>query len=277
MQKERILYPLVASIVPEGRHGTAEVRHFTPSKEDIARLFREEGEHIEHRVHAELRINRQLVMSDSSMEHRSNEEVIRRSHGHVLIGGLGLGMILPPLLAKREVATVTVIEKNTDVIALVGPHYANDRLLVISGDIHEWWPPEGVFMNTIYFDIWPTRGDNQRAGFNELRSRYLRCLDPDDPAAWIGSWWEAELEMEEEQRQKEEKELSRLRALPAAEQFDALLARARESLSAELRAKGFADERIQRYMELRGEEECRRDALETQKRWRRQSEGEGVY
>lgn len=277
MPSEKIHFPWVATIVPEGRQGTAEVRHFTPTAEDVVRLLREDGERIERRVHAELRINRQLVMSDSAMEHRSNEEVVRRAHGNVLIGGLGLGMILHPLLAKREVNTVTVVEKNRDVMALVAPHYVNDRLLVIAGDIHHWWPPEGVFMNTVYFDIWPTRGESQRKGFRELRERYLPCLDPNDPDAWIGSWWEEELEAEERHAADEADSLARVLALSVEAQEAEFLRRAREALAGELRAKGFAEDRIARYMELRGEEECRREAAKAVERFRRQQDGEGVY
>ena len=70
---------------------------------------------------AVLTVKGQTMMSDSYNEQRSNRDVVWHSQGDVLIAGLGIGMILHPILKRPEVKSVTVIEKYQDVIDLVAP------------------------------------------------------------------------------------------------------------------------------------------------------------
>ena len=61
---------------------------------------------------------RDVIMSDTPNERLWNREAVRRAHGHVLIAGLGIGMILPPILIKPEVKRVVIVEKELEVIDL---------------------------------------------------------------------------------------------------------------------------------------------------------------
>src|SRR5579862_4422685 len=70
--------------------------------------------------------NGTIVMSNTPMELHTNEPIIRRAKGRVLINGLGLGMVLVAILKKREVKLVRVIEQSADVIKLVGPAFEKD-------------------------------------------------------------------------------------------------------------------------------------------------------
>jgi hypothetical protein len=54
----------------------------------------------------------------------------------VLINGLGLGIAAQIALAKPKVSTV--IEISEDVIELVAPHIADDRLKVINANARKW-------------------------------------------------------------------------------------------------------------------------------------------
>jgi spermidine synthase len=119
--------------------------------------------------------------------------------GNVLIAGLGLGLILPAILAKPEVEKVTVIEKEMDVIQLVRPSLfkvqGSSKLLIIHDDIFTWRPPRYRRLNffedvrqefdTIYFDIWPDYGlDN----LPEIARLHQAFKSYKAPGGWMSSW-----------------------------------------------------------------------------------------
>jgi spermidine synthase len=128
-------------------------------------------------------------MSDTLMEKSSNVGVINNASGHVLIAGLGIGLILPAILAKKEVLSVTVIEKYKEVIDLVEPHLhslpGGEKLHVIESDIFTWKPAKGKKFDTIYFDIWPNVCTDNLREMATLHRKYARCKTSD---GWINSW-----------------------------------------------------------------------------------------
>ena len=82
--------------------------------------------------------------------------MVRRAHSEVLTAGLGLGMILHPILAEPAVSRVTLVEKYPDVIDLVGPTLpATERLTIVTAAIFAWRPPRGSRYDVIWFDTWP--------------------------------------------------------------------------------------------------------------------------
>lgn len=137
-----------------------------------------------------------LMMSDGCNEHRTNEMVVHKARGDVLIAGLGLGMILLPILRKPEVRTVTVIEKYAGVIELVKPALQKhlgvlaDKLTIITADIFTWKPAEHACFDTIYFDIWPDICIDNLAEITRLRRRFTRRLRL---GGWMGAWVEHHL------------------------------------------------------------------------------------
>jgi spermidine synthase len=133
-----------------------------------------------------------LVMSDTPMEVATNREVVERATGRVLIAGLGLGLILGPIFAKPDVEAVTVVEREPDVIALVGPLVQDPRLEIICADIEVWRPPRGARYETIYFDIWPDIDVANLVQIKRLHRRFRRRLAR-APGAWLGSWQYASL------------------------------------------------------------------------------------
>lgn len=113
----------------------------------------------------------EVMMSNTQFEYRTNVGFVQNARGHVLIAGLGLGMILRPLAANPNVKSITVIEKDPDVIALVAPHYADlEQLAIIQGDIfkhecirtYDW----------ALFDIWPTTTPDNLTEMHALRWRF---------------------------------------------------------------------------------------------------------
>lgn len=189
-------FPSIPTVLPEGQLGVARVAHLNITEHDarftrmreMATGGREQS--IPVGQYAQLFVESTLMMSDTPMERRSNVAVVRMARGHVLIAGLGIGMILHPILAKPEVTRVTVVEKYGDVIKLVGPTLPQEKLELIEADILTWVPTKGAKYDTIYFDIWPDiTGDN----LEEMATLHRRFARRKTPGAWMDSWKRDEL------------------------------------------------------------------------------------
>jgi hypothetical protein len=186
----------MAEKVPECRNGKAYVEHFDISEEEASWSTVRGSLHIDELMapgrFAKLVIGNTVMMSDTIMERRTNTMAVLRSHGHVLIAGLGMGMLLWPILARKSVLSLTVVEKDPEVFDLILPYVPDDlRLSVEEGDIFTYKPTRKY--NTIYFDIWADISTNNLGQMTKLRSRYAPHLDRNDPDRWIGSWREHEL------------------------------------------------------------------------------------
>lgn len=113
----------------------------------------------------------EVMMSNTQLEYRTNVKFIEQAHGDVLISGLGLGMLLNPLASKKEVKSITVIEKELEVIALVAPHYRNiKKLRVIHADAFEWTPDRRF--DCVMHDIWPNICPTNLPQMEALRRKY---------------------------------------------------------------------------------------------------------
>lgn len=181
------LFPRIPDIVPAGRHDNAAVEHFEVSEHD-SRWSGLRGEYVPAGRYARLFVNGSLYMSDTAMERRTNTDVVRRANGHVLIAGLGLGLILAPILAKDSVTETVVIEKYQAVIDLVAPYYANPKLTIIRADIFEWAPVKGQKFDTVYFDIWPDLTTDNLKQINRLHQRGKHWVNYANPDHWMSSW-----------------------------------------------------------------------------------------
>lgn len=151
----------MASVLTPGTSGNVALDHFEITKDTW------QGFGVEHTRpvrYARLKVNGAVMMSDTDMELRTNVGAVQAARGDVLIGGLGLGAIVLPIVRKPEVRSVTVVEKNKDVIALVEDQIRRQMtgnqsagFLVWHGDIHTWRPYKKNVckFDYIYFDIWP--------------------------------------------------------------------------------------------------------------------------
>lgn len=161
--------------VPAGVYGSAQVVHDTP--DEFTRLrARWDGQPLYAQTYTRLLINGVLWMTDAEFECSTNTDIIKKSHGDVLIAGLGLGLILGPILEKPQVKSAVVLERSPDVIALVGPLYKHPKLTIIEADVFEWQPPKKTF-DFIYFDIWANvpNGDD-KPEIAKLKKRYRSSL-----------------------------------------------------------------------------------------------------
>lgn len=187
--------PMV-DVVPAAVLGVAKIEHIVITQQDADRHNINTRSPVRPGSIAMLRVNDEVMMSDTDMEKRTNYGVLYRAKGDVLITGLGIGMILVPILKKEEVRSVTVIEKYQDVVDLVLPAIlaavpeAKDKLTVIVRDVLEYKPKKGELLDsysTIYHDIWPYITDDNLPEMTLLKRRYARRVAKD---GWQGCWEE---------------------------------------------------------------------------------------
>lgn len=186
--------PMVEVLKP-GSLGDVKLSRFTVSEETakFSQLRAVVTQGREHPVrpgdYMQLYVGSTLMMSDTQMEQLSNMDVIRQARGEVLIAGLGIGMILLPILANPEVTKVTVIEKYEHVVNLVAPTImeqpGGEKLTVIHADVFYWKPPRGSRWDTIYFDIWPDICEDDLDQQDELHNYFKKYRAS---GGWMGSW-----------------------------------------------------------------------------------------
>lgn len=160
------------------------------------------GEYCSPGKYVKLYVDGELVMSDTDMEKDSNREVINRACGDVLLVGLGIGLLLHNLRQKIQegvVRSVTVYEKEQNVIDLVAPYYRDiPNLKIVCRDIMEYRPPKEEKYDTIYFDIWPTI-DYER-NLPEIRMLHNRWkFRKRDGNAFMNSWMKEFMQYKREQ------------------------------------------------------------------------------
>jgi hypothetical protein len=120
-----------------------------------------------------LRRRSKVWMSDTPEEIHDHLGFVRCAEGNVLVTGLGLGVAVKALLAKRTVRRVDVVEVDPDVARLVAPTYARDaRFHLHVADAWTWTPPQSVEYDWAWHDIWPSLREANLAEFDRLQARF---------------------------------------------------------------------------------------------------------
>jgi hypothetical protein len=92
-----------------------------------------------------------VVMSDSVYEQELNREIIEKARGDVLSLGYGLGFIVQLLQVNPAVTSVTILEKEQEVLDLVGSQLTlAPHVRVVLADALEWTPDK--MFDVIYDD-----------------------------------------------------------------------------------------------------------------------------
>lgn len=204
------LFPKMAEVVPQGVKGRASVQHVTVDAgggRTACYVYGEFKAPSPPGTYVSLCVRNdtgesQLMMSDFHYERATCVEVVWRAHGHVLIAGLGLGMILHPMLKKQEVRSIIVIEKYQDVVDLIAPTLPPSRKLsIVRDDIFQWMPPRGNRYDVIWFDIWTDIEACRLGEMRQLHRRFRPYLNDSNPRRWMESWHRRET-AEEVRRQR---------------------------------------------------------------------------
>lgn len=134
------------------------------------------------------------MMSDTPMERYTNSSFIQKANGDVLIFGLGLGLIILPILNDESVKSITVIELHQDLIDLVEPilkeHDENNKLKVIQGDCFEYHKnvPKEKKWDCIYGDIWISIEADNYTEMKKLTKNFTWKVNRDNPNWFIDHW-----------------------------------------------------------------------------------------
>lgn len=89
-----------------------------------------------------LEINGDCWMVDDPPHWWAMEQHAAHYTGHVLCAGLGLGLMVHALTDRASVHSITVVEREQDVIDLVQPLVPHDKLTVIHGDFFDVAPTD---------------------------------------------------------------------------------------------------------------------------------------
>ena len=127
------------------------------------------------------------MMSNHESETITNQKFIDYALGDVLIFGLGLGLIIFPLLKDKHINRIVVVEVDEGLIEIISPiilkHDIYSKVEIINGDAFNWVTDEKF--DTIYFDIWHTIDGKSFKEMNELSEKFISNLKPD---GWMDSW-----------------------------------------------------------------------------------------
>lgn len=181
--------------LPEGESGDWRVKKIVvdeeAAKRERFRAMMNGGRHVPEGEYTGIYHKGYLIMSDTPNEISDHMSFIRKAEGHVLINGLGIGMVLQAVIKKPEVTHVTVVEFSEDVIALTGKVYKErygDKLTIIHADALEYKPPKGERYGAVWHDIWGDICADNLEDMKKLHRKYGRRTD------WQGSWCRGECE-----------------------------------------------------------------------------------
>lgn len=174
---------IMSTILKEGRKGKVKLTKKTISKGTKIRTYDwRQGCFYDGTMDASMPIvmlseGKSIWMSDTPQEQESLVPVIQRARGDVLMGGLGIGYLPTRLMRKAEVKSITIVEKNQDVIALVYPQIWGPKTNIIVGDIFDYLIGTDKRYDFIHVDIW--MGILQPLkGIQRVRNLAKTCLKP---------------------------------------------------------------------------------------------------
>lgn len=184
-------FPVMADILNSSCYGKACLEKYKVNACDFRARFYDHMEVGEE--YMVLSVNGQLMMSDTPMERESNQEILN-AYGDVLIGGLGLGMIPFALQRNPSVKSICIIEKESDVIELIGKqiiellNISAPHVHIIQDDVFNYPATHAAERyDTIYMDIWPYYGKGMQDDMIKLKQAYTPLLKKD---GWFSCWQE---------------------------------------------------------------------------------------
>ena len=100
-------------------------------------------------------IDGQMMMSDTPSEIEDMKGLNNLASGHVLVAGLGLGVLATLLENNDEVKSFTVVETNQNVICAVRPYLNLSKGFIVHGDIHTYVEQTDLSSyDSLILDIW---------------------------------------------------------------------------------------------------------------------------
>ncbi len=136
--------------IPEGK----ELQHYTKKKGMCRSVFLTSYKTVQLIQPDGDGILDSVWMSDTPMEYETNQRPIDEALGDVLECGLGIGLFTYYASKKRLVKSITIIEKEQDVIDLVYPKIKNEKTKMIKQDAVEYLMKTKQKYDLIHVDLW---------------------------------------------------------------------------------------------------------------------------
>lgn len=143
-----------------------------------------------YNVHPSIRTNtillsrvsdNKILMTNSEFEILTNKYFLDNATGDVLILGLGLGLVVLPLLNDPSITSITIIEKELDIINFIGNKILeldiNKKVSILHGDAffyHDVMTEERF--DYIYVDFWADINENSLLEMDLLTNNYTSFL-----------------------------------------------------------------------------------------------------
>lgn len=187
--------------VPDGVSGNWSVETFIVPENDFSQrisMFKT-GRGVPPGTYKRLMRDGEVIMSNTPDEINDALCFIYNACGHVLINGLGLGVVVNALLAKESVTKITIIEQSEDVIKLIAPHITDERVEIIYADAFDYNPPKDVVYGAVWHDIWDYITSENIPEMKKLHKKYAK------KTGFQESWCKRECE----KRLREEKRIEK--------------------------------------------------------------------
>jgi len=184
------MYQDMCEILNEGKVGNFKLNKFEITQEN--RHFRCD---IPNGKYVRLMGSGECVMSNTSMEKRTNARFVMDAHGSVFIAGLGIGLIVLAIQDKAEVTSIIILEKFPEVIELVAKQLPlNDKVKIIQGDVFDYEFAKGTKFDCLYFDIWNYVNSDVYKEMQLLKKKYRRFKRSprENPSSFMKCWAEYE-------------------------------------------------------------------------------------
>ena len=162
--------------IPDAKMGNWEVSTVEVPEDSISEMISKikTGRGVPGGTYKYLKHNNETVMSNTPNELMDFYHLVRAANGSVLINGLGLGCLVNALLLKEEIVKVVVIEKNIEVIELVGTYFKDERLTIIHEDAFKYTPKKGEKYDFVWHDIWNYITSDNLEEMNILHKKYKK-------------------------------------------------------------------------------------------------------
>jgi hypothetical protein len=138
--------------------------------------------------------NNEIVMNTTEFELLTNKEFLEKSNGDILIIGLGLGMVVYPLLNDPNVTSIKIIENDPTLIQYIGNKISNydnlNKVTIISGDAYTYHNVMDINekYDTIFLDFWTQLNKENVEEVTTIKENYRPFLK--DQNSILLSWCE---------------------------------------------------------------------------------------
>jgi spermidine synthase len=127
------------------------------------------------------------MMSNHEFETLTNQKFLDNAKGDILIFGLGIGLIIFPLLADNDIKSITIVEIDDGLIDEVFPiiikNDLESKVSVILSNAFDFETDK--MFDTIYFDIWSVIDQQSFLEMKILSEKFTKNLKP---GGWMDSW-----------------------------------------------------------------------------------------